>query len=178
MARAPWDRYPTGSFQGDLLRMGACFDPITALTAVSTVVSVAGALSGAKAQSNADKYNAAVARNNATIANDQAQAQLRQQQLDAYRKLGSVKASYGASGVTPDGSPEDVLADSLMQAELDANTIVYNGKLKAAGYTNSANLSESSAKNATKAGYVNAASSALLGATKTYQAYDSVGTED
>lgn len=147
------------------------------ITAAATGLSVLSSIQQASAASKADKYNANVARGNAQIATDQAQQQLRQQQIDAYRKFGTIKAGYGASGVTSDGSPMDVLADSYTQSELDANTIIYNGKVRAAGYTNSANLGDANATNARKAGYATAASDVLLGTTKTYQAYDSVGTK-
>lgn len=178
MARAPWEQRFTGSFAGDLLRAGAAFDPITAITAVAAVVSTVGAIQQGQAASKADKYNAAVASQNAQAATDQANSQLQQQQRNAYKQLGAQKAGYGASGVTSDGSPMDVLADSYTQSELDANTIIYNGKLKAAGYTDQANLDRSNASNASTAGYINGASKALLGGVKTYQSYDDVGTND
>lgn len=178
----PWNYDPHGF--GSMLNGPARFDPISAstaiiaLTAVSTAVGVAGAIQQSNAASKADKYNAAVAQQNAQAASDQANSQLQQQQRTAYKQLGAQKAAYGASGVTSDGSPMDVLSDSYTQSELDANTIIYNGKLRAAGYTNQANLDSANASNATTAGYTNAASKALLGGVKTYQAYDSVGTND
>lgn len=146
------------------------------ITAAAAVVSTVGAIQQASAASKADKYNAAIASQNAQIAGDQAQSALAQQQQDAVRKFGSIKAGYGASGVTSSGSPMDVLADSFTQSELDANTIIYNGKLRAAGYTNTASLDTASASNDMTAGYTKAASSALLGTTKTYDAFDTVGT--
>lgn len=146
------------------------------LTAAAAVVSTIGAIQQASAASSADKYNAAIATQNAQIATDQANTQLAQQQQDAVRKFGSIKAGYGASGVTSDGSPMDVLADSFTQSEMDANTIIYNGKLRAAGYTNTASLDTASASNAMTAGYTKAASTALLGATKTDEAFNTVGT--
>lgn len=158
--------------------MPMCFDPITAITAVAAVVSTVATISQASAASKADKYNAAVATQNSQVATDQADMSLQTQQTDAYRKLGSIKAAYGASGVTTDGSPMDVLADSFTQSELDANTIIYNGKVKAAGYTDTANLDSAAASNATKAGYLNAASTALTGGAKTAQSYNDVGTNN
>jgi hypothetical protein len=144
-----------------------------ALTIASTVVSTVGAIQQGNAQADADRYNASVNRQNAAIAQQQGDAALAQQKQDSYRKLGAIKAGYGAAGVTGDGSPMDVLADSFTQSELDANTITYNARVRAAGYQNSANLDESSASNARTAGYTRAASNALLGGSRVYSAgYD------
>lgn len=147
----------------------------TVAAGVGTAVQVVGAIQQSSAASKADKYNAQVASQNAQIATDQANLQLTQQQRAAQLAFGSTKAGYGASGVTSDGSPMDVLQDSFTQSELDANTIIYNGKVRAAGYQNQASLDTASAANARTAGYTDAASKALLGSVKTYQAYDNVG---
>lgn len=147
------------------------------ITAAAAVVSTVGAIQQASTASKADKFNAAVASQNAKIAGDQAQMQLAQQQIDTVRKIGAIKAGYGASGVTSDGSPMDVLADSYTQSEMDANTIIYNGKVRAAGFTNTANLDTAAASNAKIAGYTDAASKALLGTTQTYSAFNTVGTK-
>lgn len=148
----------------------------TALSGLSGVVSVIGKLTEGSANSAADRFNADVAGQNEQIAAEQGRLQLQQQQTDAFRKLGAIKAGFGASGVTTDGSPLDVLADSYTQSELDANTIVYNSKAKQAGYANTAALDTAKAGFDTNAGYTNAASAALLGAKDTYKAYDTVGT--
>lgn len=153
-------------------------DLVTALTVGSTIFSAIGSIQQGNAQAKSDAYNASVARQNAKIAEDQGKADLARQQTDAYRKLGAIKAGYGASGITQAGSPMDVLADSFTESQLDANTIIYNSKIKAAGYTNTANLDDASAKNARAAGRTNAASSLLLGGTKAYGAADKAGYFD
>lgn len=169
MARAPWE-HKFGLWDR------VCRDPVTAITVISTVVSAAGAIQQGNAASKADKYNAAIARQNAQAARDQSQLQLNQQQRDAQKKFGAAKAGYGASGVTSDGSPMDVLADSYTQSELDANTIIYNGKLRSAGYVNQANLDDARAVNDRRAGYISGASKALLGSADAYDSYNSVGS--
>jgi hypothetical protein len=145
------------------------------LPILTTVMSVMGSLSSAKAESNAAKYNASIASQNAKIANEQAASQAEQQRISNYRKLGSIRANYGAAGVTSDGSPMDVLADSYTQGEYDVQSIIYQGKVRAAGYQNTAALDTAAASNAKKSGYINAASSALLGGKK---ALDSAGMFD
>lgn len=148
----------------------------TALSAVAGVVGVIGKITQGQAAVQADNFNAGVAAQNSQIAADQGTMQLAQQQRLALQKLGAIKAAYGASGVTSAGSPLDVLADSYTQSELDANTIIYNSKAKAAGYQNTQALDIAKAQNDENATYVNAASSALLGAKDTLKAYDTVGT--
>jgi len=48
MAKAPWEYGSTGSFAGDLLRMGVCFEPISA-TLVGTAAASATATAAATA---------------------------------------------------------------------------------------------------------------------------------
>lgn len=145
------------------------------ITAAATVVSTLGAISSAKAESNAAKYNAAIADQNAKLAKEQAASNAEQQRIDNYRKIGKIKAGYGASGVTQDGSPMDVLADAYTQGEYDVQAILYEGNVKAAGYTNTASLDRASASNAMKSGYINAASTALLGSKKSYDSFKDAG---
>lgn len=147
-------------------------------TAAAAVVSTLGTISQARAASSASKYNAALNEQNARIANEQAASAAEQQRISNYRKLGSIRAGYGASGVTNDGSPMDVLADSFTQGEYDVQNIIYQGKLRAAGYQNNASLDRADAKNSMKSGYINAASTALLGGKKTYDSFDDAGYFD
>lgn len=145
------------------------------LMVASTVMSVMGQLSQASAASSAAKYNAGINQQNARIATEQAASAAEQQRIDNYRKLGSIKAGYGASGVTNDGSPMDVLADSFTQGEYDVQNIIYQGKVRAAGYQNNASLDIAQGKNAKKSGYINAASDALLGGKKSYDSFKDAG---
>lgn len=89
----------------------------------------------------ADEYNAAVANQNALITQQQGTAAVQALQRDQARKIGSMVAAYGASGVQSDsGSPMDVLADSVRMATLDQATLQYNYQLKALGYSQQAAL--------------------------------------
>lgn len=150
---------------------------LSGVSAASGVMGTIGAVNTGNAKSSADTFNANIAGQNIDLTNQQTNLSLQQQQRDAYQKLGAIKAGFGASGVTSDsGSVLDVLADSSTQAQLDADTIVNNGKIKAAGYQNTENLDRAAASNDETSGYINGASAALLGATNTYKAYDTVGT--
>lgn len=132
----------------------------------SAAVSAVGSIKQGQAQADAANYNAAIAAQNATIAQQQGVAAVEAQRRDSARAIGRMKALYGASGVQSDsGSPVDVLADSASMAELDALTTQYNYRLKALGYENQAELDRSNAKNARTSSYLNAASQVMNGMT-------------
>jgi hypothetical protein len=122
----------------------------------ATAAQAIGALQQGQAASNAANYNAQVAANNAEIARQQGAAAQEQQQRDSIRKIGAMRAGYGASGVEMSGSPLDVLSDSVAQATLDGLTTKYNYDVRANGYSAQADLNRSQASSASTAGYLNA----------------------
>ena len=147
---------------------------MAALAIVSTVVSALGAISQANAASDAADYNASVASQNAAIAQQQGQVAAAAQDKAARQKIGLMVANYGASGVdVGSGSPLDVLRESASTAKLDNLTTLYNYQLKSQGYSNTAALDSAQSDNATTAGYLSAAGTALGGAS---QAYSYAGT--
>lgn len=130
----------------------------------SSAVGAAGAIQQGNANAQAADYNAAVARQNSDIAMQQGVAASEAQKRDAERKIGSMIANYGASGVSAgSGSPLDVLADSAAMSTLDNLTVKYNYALKAAGFTNQATLAGMQAKNARTSGILNASAFGLKG---------------
>jgi hypothetical protein len=144
---------------------------IPALMISGALISAVGAMSAAKAQSQAASYNASISEQNATVAMDQAAANVAIQQKQAKQAEGSLIAQTGASGVTMEGSPTDVLAMSVTNAALDEETIKYSGRLKALGFENQAVLDRVAAKTATQQGYLTAASSLLTGAGNAGHSY-------
>lgn len=67
---------------------------------------------------------------------------------DQYRKLISTqKASYGASGVQLDdgGTPSDVLAETMVDMELDAMQVYYGGQAKGTAFKNQARANSTGA---------------------------------
>ena len=143
-------------------------DPISAtLLAVSS-------LAQGRAQQQAGEYQAAVARNNQTIANENAtlvqqqgatMVQAKQQQTA--QKIGAVIAGAGASGVDPtSGSALRDVGDTAAMGATDALTIRTNAANAAAGYTNQglqfgaqAEMDSNAATGAMQAGFLNAFSS-------------------
>lgn len=127
-----------------------------------------GALFQGQVESQALDYNADIARQNAVIAQQQGAAASAALVRSQERKIGSMIASYGASGVQTDaGSPMDVLAESVRMATLDKATLAYNYNLRAIGYQNQAALDEYQKKIAKTSAYLNA-----MGATNSaYASY-------
>jgi hypothetical protein len=138
---------------------GACHVPLAPVIAaaapyalaVSAAAGVAGAgiaylgaQQSATAASNSDKYNAEVAANNQTMANQAASAALQQgnaaQVQAAYQEnvlIGQQKAGLAANGIdVGSGTAVDLLSDTKSQGELDQLSITNNAQRAAAGFTN------------------------------------------
>jgi hypothetical protein len=137
-----------------------------ALIAVSAAVSAAGAIAQGNAAKSAANFNATVARQNAMIGSANAAADADRQREQAERLGGRQRAATGASGITPEGSPLDVMADSALSAELDALTTQYRGELQARSYGQEATLQKMRGNAAQQAGYIGAGAALLSGASK------------
>ena len=135
------------------------------LSVAGSAISAIGQLKQGDAAKQAGDMNAANARQNAVDATEQARLQEENQRVEAKKILGSARANYGASGVTMEGSPLDVLESSARNAELDALTIRYGGKIKAAAYNRSAAGYQMEGEAAQSSSRLGAAGTFLSGAT-------------
>jgi len=88
------------------------------------------------------KYNEALDLQNAQLELEQAAVDEDRSRRLSYKALSSIKAGYGASGVTMEGSPLDVLEESATNAELDALLIRHGGAVRAQRYRASAKLAK------------------------------------
>lgn len=142
--------------------------PVIAMVmmAVGTAVSVMGQMQQGRNAKKAADYNAAIADRNAGIARQQAEQDAQAQQRQARLQQGAAVAAYGKSGVAIEGSPLDVLEQSASLAELDRQTILYRGELRAMGYADDANLSQFQGKAAMQQARSSAASTILMGGAK------------
>jgi hypothetical protein len=141
-------------------------------TVVGTAMSAISAINQGQAASDAANYNAQLAQRNAQIATDQAGMDAEMQQRDARRRIDAAAAGFGASGlVTSEGSALDVLASSARDAELDRQTILYRGKLRALGYSDQSTLDQTQADNASAAGFGKAGAALLTGAGLAYRMF-------
>jgi hypothetical protein len=127
-----------------------------------------GSLASAKAKSQAADFNRDLSLQNAEIAKQQTQAEVISLRKKQYQQLGAIRAAVGASGVTTEGSPLDVLESSVAEATLDVQRLQYGGQLRARGYENEATLYQFESKTAKTAGYFNAASDLLMGGSQAY----------
>lgn len=140
------------------------------LTAATTAVAYVGAKRQAAAQEQAADYNAEVAEQNADIAREQ--AALRAEQIDRENRLrlGATRAAAGASGISSGaGTVIDVVGDLVTQGELQRQEALYEGELRARGFTIDRDLSRSRARGARSAGRISAATALLQGGTQMAQ---------
>lgn len=135
---------------------------------VMAAVSAASSMKKGQQESDASAYNVAIAKRDAQVALDQGGLEADQQRRKATLTLGAARALYGASGVTSEGSPIDVLASSAANAEMDNQLIKYRARLRALGYTDTAGLDSASGAAAKSNGYTGAIGSLLGGAADLY----------
>lgn len=137
---------------------------LATVAVVAAGMSAVSALAQGASASAAAKRNADIARRNGLIAGQQAQADADAQTRSSAQTIGRARAAYGASGVTSEGSPLDVLAASASLAELDRQNILYKGKLRAMGFEDTASADDASASNYLMQGVLGAARDVGLGA--------------
>jgi len=89
-------------------------------------------------QRDKTKNEIATAKINARLAEREGESQAARIREKARRLAGENRAMAGASGVDISGSFLDALADSDIDAELDAQTALWNSKIKAENYRSTA----------------------------------------
>lgn len=127
------------------------------------ILSGLGTLYGGQVADKVGKYSAAMDMQNAKLEEEQAAVGEDRQRRMSYKALSSIKAGYGAAGVTLEGSPLDVLEESATNAELDALLIRQGGQARAARYRASALLARYEGKAAKYGSYLGAAGDFLKG---------------
>lgn len=138
------------------------------LPLISAGVAGFGAIMQGLSMRAAGKYNAAMMRQNAKLAMEEATMLATQQERENYMRLGSIRAAQGKSGGSgSEGSVLDVIGDAAAQGELQKQYIIRQGEMKAAGFQSTATLDEAMGRNAATAGVLTAGSE-LLSGTSTY----------
>ena len=102
----------------------------------------------AQAEAQAADYNAQLARQNATLARQQYGEEERRFRERGAKQIGAIRAQLGATNLSLEGSPMDVIEDTAANLELDALTIRHRGELEALGYESEAQLADFRAANA------------------------------
>jgi hypothetical protein len=121
-----------------------------------------------EAASAAAEEDARMQTKNADLSREQAGEEEKRQRILNTKRLGSMRAAYGASGLSLEGSPEDVLVDSAKNAELDALSIRHAGELKARGFNDESIRARNKAATYRDNAYFGAAGTLLGGAGQSY----------
>lgn len=95
-----------------------------------------------KLQNQSSEFNAKMDLYNAQNALAESAEDERRFRIQTKQALGDIRAGYGASGVTLEGSPMEILRQSASNAELDALTIRHKGAIKAWAYENQVKLDQ------------------------------------
>ena len=135
------------------------------LMIASAVIAAASTAAAAKAQADSQRYNADVAKNNATYAQQAAAENARRQQVQATQQIGQLRANIGASGLQTEGSPLDLLEQSARTSELDRLSIIHQGALQANALRNGAQLDNWGAGQSMSQGVLSASGQLLKGAS-------------
>lgn len=146
-------------------------DPVSALMAVGTAVSVVGGIQQGKAAQAAANQQAQMNQQNAILSDRRAKDALERGALEEERKLREAtmlrkeqEASFAASNLdTGYGTPLDVITATDMAARLDADIIRASAEreaedfeLEANNYRNQASLSVAEGRNAKRASQIGA----------------------
>lgn len=105
--------------------------------------SVIGAINASDEQrlkNEATNFNTAMSLQQATLALQESAEDERRLRVQGKQQLGEMRANYGASGITMEGSPLEIMQQSAANLELDALTIRHQGEVKAWAYRNQAKL--------------------------------------
>ena len=137
-----------------------------ALLAASVAISAAGAIQAGKAQADAQRFNAKLARQQAEREREIAGQQAADFRRKAGRRLASARTLRAGSGTTVEGTPLLVQEASAADAELGARRIEVSGASAAARQESRANLLNTKAKNTLRATAFKAGSTLLTGASQ------------
>ena len=140
-----------------------------ALSVVSGVIGAVGAISAGNAQAAAAKYNAQVQEQNARVAMDQASAQASQEARKTRQLVAAAEAGAMDSGLTLTGSTGAVINQARDTGNMNTLLAMYDGSLKATGYKNNAVLERANARASKVAGYFGAGTALLGGASDFYK---------
>lgn len=124
-------------------------------SAASGYVAYQGAQDQAAAQDRAAKYSAEVNQKQAEEERQTASENARRARITTQRRLASIRAKEGASGLVMSGSKIDSLAESASIFELQTGDVFRQGLARGAGYQQRANTALFEGQlmsNATRAG--------------------------
>jgi hypothetical protein len=142
--------------------------PMAIVAAAGGVMGAAGAIYQGKAEAAAAEYNARLLKLQASQIRQQAASEEKRALVGARKVIGEMRANYGASGVTMEGSPIDIMEESIKNANTDAMNIRYQGEMNARSAEYEAKMERMKGNSAKNASYFSAAQSLGTGATKAH----------
>lgn len=107
---------------------------------IGTGITVAGQLQQGKEQKQAQEYNAQISEQEADIVRQNAVLNEYKARKSLAQSAGTQIAGYAKSGVNFTGSPLDVIADSIANAELDISINKWNSENEARGKESEARM--------------------------------------
>jgi len=140
-------------------------------------IGAAGSFVEAETALRASKYNAALARQNAIWERQSSQEEARLANVQGRKVLGEMKASYGISGVTLEGSAFDVLQESALAAKQDEYNIRTQGERRAMSIEQGAIVEEYQGKAAHTLGNIRGYAGVAKGAENAYTTYSKYGAK-
>lgn len=126
---------------------------------------------GGLAARNQAEFESDVAKQNATISRQRAAAEAARVRRDTQRRIGATQNAFGASGVTLEGTPIEVLGDQAMVGEEDAQLILFGGEGEAYQHLADASAAKSRGDSAIIGGIGNATGSLLTGSAQFKQTF-------
>ncbi len=144
--------------------------PMAILAAAGGVMGAAGSLYEGRAAQEAAAFNIKVAKRNAYLVRKAAEEDARSTLITGRKVVGEMLANYGSSGIkTDEGSPLEIMQESVRAAEKDALNIRYQGELQARSYLDDAKMERFKGNVAETASYIRASSSLVSGGAEAYK---------
>jgi len=116
----------------------------------------------------AANYNADINRRNADLAREKAAQDARQVNVQGRKHLGEMRALYGSSGVTQEGSVYDVLQESARAVKADELNVKYRGELEYQSYQSQAQMDIFKGKASKTLSQIQGTASLVNGGVKAY----------
>lgn len=138
-------------------------------TVASTAVATLGVGASALASSNAAKFQAGLAEQQAKQAQDQASVKAGEVAREGRQRLAATRAGAIQNGFELGGSMGDLLDQTDRQGQLDYLTAVYDGSVQATGLNATAKNYRNQASNALVGGVLGMGAKALGGVSDVYR---------
>jgi len=146
------------------------FDPISLgamAVAAGAGLSAVSTLQAGQQAKKWGEYNAAVSRQDAIAIQDATEYEVGKMEKEGERLKGTQRVSYAKGGVSMEGTPSAVIADTARDINLDIAAIRHKGRTAANKLEAQAGIDEIKAGQAERASYWGAASTILSGAGST-----------